>query len=438
VRYRDDEGWRAPGVASSRGASGLAQELAKLSDQIDQLQGCVADVIPVAVGAEAVGETLVELTRLQARLTATVAEVAAYAQAAGVGDEVAARSSALWWANQSGLTKGEANRLTQLGRDLQTGGFGPVRRGFATGGLVVDQAHVIVRAIKHLPDGVDAGVRQEAQEFLMERALDHDAKALRVLGRRILEVVDPEAADAHEAKLLADEEARAAAKISLVMTDDGLGCTRGRFVLPSLQAGMLRKALYAIAHTQTPSDLEPIPDGGSDRTRRLTPQRLGQALGEYVERFPAEGLPLARGANATVVVTMSYESLVGGLKVACVDTGEYLSAGQARRLACEAGVVPVVLGGRSEVLDVGRKRRFYTRAQRVGLGVRDGGCTVQGCDVPAAQCHAHHDLSWAHGGATSLVNGRLLCPRHHTLVHSTDYQTKSAPHNKITLIRNRQ
>jgi hypothetical protein len=440
VRNRDGEGWATPGVASRVAGRGLAGDLALVSKSIGGLQSRVEGMIAAVVGPDQMGGVLVELTRLQARLQATLAQVAAYADAAGVGDEVGARSAALWWANQCRVTRGEAVRTTRLGADLQVDEFEPTRQAFVDGELLADQARVIVQAIGQLPAGVDPRVRAEAQRVLIGEAAHHDAKGLRVLGRRVLEVVDPATADAHEARLLAGEEARAAAKTYLVMTDDGQGCTRGRFTLPSLQGAMLRKALHAIAHAQpstSQSDSAVLPEQPCS-VRRLTPQRLGQAFGSYVERFPAHGLPTTGGVNASVVVTMSYETLVGGLRVACTDTGEYLSAGQARRLACEAGIIPVVLGGRSEVLDVGRTRRFYTRAQRVALGLRDGGCTVQGCVVPAAKCHAHHDAPWVYGGATSLANGRLLCPRHHTLIHSPDYQTRIGPNNKITLTRNRQ
>jgi hypothetical protein len=138
---------------------------------------------------------------------------------------------------------------------------------------------------------------------------------------------------------------------------------------------------------------------------------------------------------ATVVVTMSIESLMGGLKAAQLCDGTRISAGEARRLACQAGIVPIVLGGTSEPLDVGRQRRFHSKAMRVAMGVRDGGCTTLGCDRPPSMCHVHHDQPWATGGDTNLATGRLLCPRHHTLAHDPRYQQKPAPDGKITFTR---
>ena len=110
-------------------------------------------------------------------------------------------------------------------------------------------------------------------------------------------------------------------------------------------------------------------------------------------------------------------------------------AGEARRLACSAGIIPVVLGGPSEPLDVGRQRRFHTKAQQIAMGLRDQGCTVVGCDRPPAMCQAHHDIPWGTGGDTNLATGRLLCPRRHTLAHDHRYQTTTRPGGKVAFTR---
>lgn len=92
-------------------------------------------------------------------------------------------------------------------------------------------------------------------------------------------------------------------------------------------------------------------------------------------------------------------------------------AGVLRRMLCTAEVTPVVLGTESEVLDVGRKHRLFTPAQRKALIARDGGCAAPGCTFPAAWCEAHHVQWWQHGGRTSVDNGVLLCSHHHHAVH---------------------
>ena len=138
---------------------------------------------------------------------------------------------------------------------------------------------------------------------------------------------------------------------------------------------------------------------------------------------------------ATVVVTMTLEALLGVEQAATLDTGERITAGEGRRLACEAGIISAVLGGPSEVLDLGRKSRFHTEPQRLALMLRDQGCATTGCDWPPAMCHAHHTTPWSHGGNTTVHDAVLLCPRHHTLAHDNRYQHKTDKHGHVTFTR---
>lgn len=101
-------------------------------------------------------------------------------------------------------------------------------------------------------------------------------------------------------------------------------------------------------------------------------------------------------------------------------SGDVLSPGVVRRMACDAEIIPLVLGGSSEPLDVGRGKRLHTRAQRLALIARDRECTWAGCTIPASWCDVHHTIHWARGGHTSVDTGALLCPKHHTEVHDRD------------------
>ena len=288
-----------------------------------------------------------------------------------------------------------------------------VKDTLAAGDLLADQAHVIIHAVTQLPDTLDPDLVAQAEAHLVAQAQDHDAKALRILGRRLLDVIDPAAADAHEAKLLERDEADAAMVCRLTMVDDGHGKVHGRFTLPTLQAAALKKMVLALAAPKHVAATE-----GAGVQRRPGPERMGRAFAELVDRIPADTLPRVGGTDATIVVTISYESLVGELEQAGIlDTGEHISPSAARRLACTARIIPAVLGGNSEVLDLGRSRRFHTKAQRIALAHRDQGCTADGCDWPPGLCHAHHDPPWSQAGRTDLQHARLLCPRHHALAH---------------------
>lgn len=165
------------------------------------------------------------------------------------------------------------------------------------------------------------------------------------------------------------------------------------------------------------------------------PLRLGQAFCEYISTRDQQGTPKAGGVAATVTVTMSLETMLGAEAAASLDTGDRISASEARRLACEAGIIPVVLGGKSEPLDVGRARRFHTKTQRVAIALRDGGCVVEGCDWPPGMCHVHHKDAWARGGGTSVANGIMICPRHHSVAHDSRYQMKTSPNGRVAFGR---
>jgi len=104
-----------------------------------------------------------------------------------------------------------------------------------------------------------------------------------------------------------------------------------------------------------------------------------------------------------------------------------MSAAQARRLACNAGIVPMVLGGDSVPLDLGRTERFFSWHQRLALAHAQGRCVADGCDRPPAWCEAHHLHGWtAEHGHTDLADGVLLCGFHHHLVHDTDWDIRLA------------
>jgi hypothetical protein len=92
----------------------------------------------------------------------------------------------------------------------------------------------------------------------------------------------------------------------------------------------------------------------------------------------------------------------------------------ARRVACDASVMRVVLAGRSEPLDVGRRTPVIPPAMRRAVIVRDRRCRFPGCDRPHTWCDAHHVVHWADGGPTAVQNLVLLCRRHHRKVHERD------------------
>ena len=295
-----------------------------------------------------------------------------------------------------------------------------------SGEVNLPQARAIVTALDRLPTtgqyAVTAEQRQTAEQHLVGLAPHHDAKELAVLGRRIFEVVAPEVADQVEGRLLEVQEAAALRRTSFAMREDDEGTVHGRFRIPALHGQMLHKALLAL----DPPETSP---------RHPAPVARGLAFCDLIERLPTETIPTRGGCTATVVVTMTLDQLLTGLGAAGLDTGGQISASEARRLACTAGIIPAVLGGRSQVLDLGRRRRLHTEAQRLALQLEQKTCTAAGCDKPPALCHAHHDTPWSHGGHTSVANARLLCGHHHRRLHDPGYAHTIRPDNKVTFHR---
>ena len=138
-------------------------------------------------------------------------------------------------------------------------------------------------------------------------------------------------------------------------------------------------------------------------------------------------LPDSGGHRAQVVVTTGYEQLAGLLTggANAVFNGP-ISATAARRMACDAEVIPVVLGSRGEVLDLGRSQRFFNRATRRALVARDKGCAFPGCTMPAFWTEAHHIVPWWAGGHTSVSNGVCLCILHHDVIEQGNWTIKVA------------
>ncbi|WP_134740354.1 HNH endonuclease signature motif containing protein [Nocardioides sp. 503] len=391
----------------------VAQKVARLRAELAEL-----NETPLwSMTPEEAADTLVETTRLNAQADELELRLAAHADRCEVGTSEGATSTAVYWANQTHLTQRDAASKMKLAKALD--GHAPVEESLAKGHILADQAKVIVEAVDALPDDVGTTVKDQARDHLLAEAAHFDAKRLRVLGLHVLEVLAPEVGEAETARQLEAQERKAEAKARFTMHDDGHGTTHGRFSIPTHQADKLRKPLDALA----------APKAGGEGS---TPHGMGLAFIEYLNRFPTKKLPQAGGMDATVVVTMTLETLMGGLKAAHLDTGTPISPGLARRMACEAGVIPVVLGGKSQVLDVGRRMRFHTKAQRIAMAVRDGGCIALGCDRPSAWCHAHHLDPWSQGGSTSVERGGLLCTGHHPLAHHPGYVMTHHPGGKVS------
>ena len=175
--------------------------------------------------------------------------------------------------------------------------------------------------------------------------------------------------------------------------------------------------------------------------------RRGRALTELIEHLDTE--KLTGKVASTVIITMTAEQVMGAAQAAklqqtiheatgtlidmapssgaaTTDTGRLISTSAARRIACNAGILPVVLGGPGHVLDVGRQERFFTEHQRTALATIYETCAAQDCDRPYAWAELHHEDPWSKGGLTDLDRAVPLCGYHHRKMHDPAY------HHQIT------
>ncbi|NYG57083.1 hypothetical protein BJ980_000006 [Nocardioides daedukensis] len=380
---------------------------------------------------------LTRTTTFGNRLTHATGRVATEATTRELSDKVGARHAANWWASLTRLTPRDANRRLRLARSLARTVHEPVADALASGELHVDQAGVIVDVVDDLPSDLEPALVDKARDILLDEAQRHNADELRILGKHILETIDPERFEADEAKRLKREEDEANARARITLTNDGHGRVLGRFSLPAVQGELLRNQLLALADPRR--TLPGAPSGDDSAAPRdgssITPERMGHAFMELIEMFPADKLPSHAASSVALMITIDISQLLKEHGFATLANGQRISAGEARRLACRSGLLPAVLDGRSEILDFGRQRRLFSTAQFRALALRDKGCTAKGCGMPPSVCHAHHDDPWSHGGPTDLARGRLLCPHHHRLIHHQGYRHSIEPDNTVTFRR---
>jgi hypothetical protein len=345
--------------------------------------------------------------------------------ARGAANDTGAHSTAGWLRARLHVHPGAAKRLVTTARALHDdpsgvlvhhadtepatpGGRHLLRSAFAVGDLSAEHASVACETLAALPCSLESAVIEEAEAFLVQHATRHDPRELARLGRHLRHTL--QAAD-DDGSLAEQEQHQAAQQVLVVRQhNDGTSEVRGRFGA-ELTAELL-------------SQLQPLagprPSTGGKRDLRIVAQRNADALAELLRRAAIAGTTPARhGSRASITVTMALETLERrlGAPAATLDWSGPISAATARRLACDAQLIPVVLGATGEPLDVGRASYPVTQAIWRALVARDGGCAFNGCGRPPEWTEAHHRVHWEDGGETSVANCCLFCDHHHRVVH---------------------
>ncbi|HEX7662731.1 MAG TPA: DUF222 domain-containing protein [Pseudonocardiaceae bacterium] len=311
------------------------------------------------------------------------------------------RDTESWLSDSLVITPTAALRLVWHAQSLE---HLPVLAAAAAEGRVAsEQVSVISDTIEKLPTWASPADRDQVEKTLTDKATTHHARGLRRWGRALLNQLEtnepaPAASSRNEANVLVQPSGRVRLVADLAPEPGALLTT----MLSSL----------------TTPDQDP----------RSAAERAGDALAEILHRAADGGsLPEDGGQKPHVTVTVSLETLRTGIGTATLHTAApggpmKLSAAEARRIACDAEVIPMVLGTKSEPLDVGRTTRTVPTALRKAVMFRDQGvCSFPNCDRPMQWTDVHHCRHWLDGGPTKLDNLALLCRQHHMLLHNSDW-----------------
>lgn len=415
--------------------SGLWSALAEAAECLQRAAGAPVE----SVTDQTLEHAVSAVARIESAAMALRMTLADEADRRQVAEHTAETGTDAWLARLTGTTREQAAgglRIAALLREK----YAATRAAFAAGALRVEQVRVIVNAAEQAPVEATPAQVTAAEEWLVDKATGAgtrsgrglDAKRLRQAARRMFARIDAELADRHQAILLGREARSAEAETFFGLHDNGDGTYSGRFRIPELHGRLLTAMIDRLTAPRRLSrdrSGEVVVDETAPGTGcgANVYETYGAALCELIEHLPTRGWPGHGGNGCEVLVRIDLEALLDGLGAADLDVGVAITAGEARRLACSAGLVPVVLGGPSEILDLGRSCRLHSRAQRRALALLHDTCAIAGCERPFAWCEIHHPLPWSRGGRTDLGNGVPLCGHHHRRAHDTRFDLRRRP-----------
>ncbi|MFC5263336.1 DUF222 domain-containing protein [Kribbella qitaiheensis] len=321
------------------------------------------------------------------------------------------------------------------------------------------QAAAIVAELENVPKTVAVEDLAVAEEQLVALGRHFNPSELRKAARRARDLLDADGPAPEEDKAYAREELRVrtadrGVKFSGYLANENAelfqalildGSKPRKTVTGELDprgpdkrradalTDVLNVASNAItaASPRTPADTDQATLTATGNDDGASSTGNGARTGASASGAAAEA---GHGPKAHITITIDLKDLTdaGAHAVGTLVHGEGLSAGAIRRLACEAQIIPIVLGANSEPLDVAMAQRFVNRAMRRALNARDKGCVV--CKAPPIFCDAHHLISWIDHGPTALTNLVLLCRRHHIDTHHGHWHI-TLHHGTVTVAR---
>ncbi|NLP83194.1 DUF222 domain-containing protein [Microbacterium sp. CFH 90308] len=399
------------GEAPVDGRSGAS--IAALSEAVGLLRRSV-DAVHVQVAAEVARASRQELGN------------------AGLAKQQGFRTPAAMIAASTGTSVGEAARLVAVGeattpRMTLTGAEAPPKYPEVAGRLDAQRISVAAAAaIVALLDKVALRVPteglQQAERTLVQQASGLALDQLNKILQRAEAWLDPDGVEPREAEL----RGRA-----WHFHEDRSGMLVISAKLDPETAAPVKAAIEAMVGAELRNQDSRrcereagVASGLPDEDRRTIPQMQADAIAmicRHMRGCDSKGVPTG---GSSVVVRIGLEQLVSGEGHGTIDgMAQPVSVATIRRMAADAQIIPLVLGGDSEVLDFGRAKRLFTTPQKLALGERDGGCV--GCGLPPGMTQVHHLRWWDRDtGPTDLDNGVLLCVRCHHRIHDDGWEIR--------------
>ncbi|WP_175987222.1 HNH endonuclease signature motif containing protein [Microbacterium tenebrionis] len=337
-----------------------------------------------------------------------------------------------------GVSTGDAARLIKVGESTASRSdllgarlpakYPHVRRALDAGELSAGAAGVIIAMLDRCRIAAGAERTAEGERVLVESAVGLGLDEVRRLVVRAETWLDPDGVEPR------DEERRSQRSLTMFERD---GFVHLNAKLDAEAAAPVVAALRGSVSAAFVARKDAVDPDAPDADRRTVPMIQADALVAFCAHVlgcEAKRLPLA---GATVVVRMNVKDLESGLGAATIDgLDQPISIAAARRMAADGGVIPCVLGGDGEILEWGREKRLFTRAQRLALVERDGGCAM--CALPPEMTRAHHIRWWRRdAGPTDLANGVLLCETCHHRIHDNGWEVRvdgTGPSSKVWFI----
>ena len=278
------------------------------------------------------------------------------------------------------------------------------------GDLSVDAAGLITAGLETIADRVPGERLRELERRLVGKAMLLAAHEVRRLVATAVARADLPGLEQRELRQHADR--------FLAWKEDHTGMVTFTGKLDAVTAAPIRTVIEQIVthEFRARRDQDPL-----ERDQRTVGQMRADALFQICRHALGCRETNQSGVRTTIVARMNLSDLGTGRGFGSIDgTNQPISVTQLRRLAGDAGIIPEVLSREGEVLDLGREVRLFTRAQRLALLERDGGCAK--CHAPPEHCEAHHIRWWETGGRTDLANGVMLCTRCHHDIHRQNWR----------------